>query len=80
VIKPVLVSRRDSADGITVFSSRCPHLGCTVRWDGRKSLFLCACHGGVFHPDGRVKAGPPPRPLQRYPIKVKDGELLVWEA
>lgn len=80
MIKPVLVSRKARAADLVVFSSRCPHLGCTVRWDEGKGLFLCACHGGAFYPDGRVKAGPPPRPLDRYPTKVKDGDLLVLEA
>lgn len=80
VNKPILISRKASPDKITVFDSRCPHLGCSVRWDEGKDLFLCACHGGAFYPDGRVKAGPPPRPLERYLTKIKDGDLFVLEA
>ncbi len=80
VVRPVLVSRQVNTDSLTVFNSRCPHLGCTVRWDDQKNLFVCACHGGAFYPDGRVKAGPPPRPLERYLTKVKDGDLFVLEA
>jgi Rieske Fe-S protein len=78
--KPVLISRIAESSGVVVFNSRCTHLGCTVRWDEGRKLFLCACHGGTFYPDGRVKAGPPPRPLDRYHTKVEDGQLFVLEA
>ena len=80
VKKPVMVSRREDPNEIIAFNSRCTHLGCTVHWDEGKNLFLCACHGGTFYPDGRVKSGPPPYPLDRYQTKVKDGDLLIWEA
>ncbi len=72
---PVLI--KSSKNKITVYSSRCTHLGCTVRWDEGKQLFLCACHGGAFHPDGSVKDGPPPKPLDRYAFKIRDGALFV---
>ncbi|MBW1773092.1 MAG: succinate dehydrogenase iron-sulfur subunit [Deltaproteobacteria bacterium] len=78
--KPVMVSRIADPSGVVVFNSRCTHLGCTVHWDEAKKLFVCACHGGAFYPDGRVKAGPPPRPLVRYRTKVEDGQLFVLEA
>lgn len=78
--KPVMVSRIAGSSDVVVFNSRCTHLGCTVRWDEGRKLFLCACHGGTFYPDGRVKAGPPPRPLDRYHTKVEDGRLFVLEA
>jgi succinate dehydrogenase / fumarate reductase iron-sulfur subunit len=80
VVKPVMVSRRNAGEEITVFDSRCTHLGCTVHWDREKELFLCACHGGTFYPDGTVKAGPPPRPLDRFATKIEAGQLLVLEA
>jgi Rieske Fe-S protein len=80
VEKPVLVSRIGSQGQILAYSSRCSHLGCTVRWDPGQQLFLCACHGGTFYPDGRVKAGPPTRPLDTYQVKVEGGDLFVLEA
>jgi succinate dehydrogenase / fumarate reductase iron-sulfur subunit len=75
VSTPVLVSR--TANEIVCFDSSCPHLGCTVRWDGQSERFRCACHGGNFDRDGSVLAGPPPRPLGRYPFQVQSGQLLV---
>jgi succinate dehydrogenase / fumarate reductase iron-sulfur subunit len=80
VSKPVFVSHQANSDQFTVFNSRCTHLGCTLRWDDGKNLFLCDCHGGQFKADGVVKAGPPPRPMDRYLTMVKDGHLFVKEA
>ena len=74
---PILVARGKSQNQVTVYNSRCTHLGCTVSWDEGKQLFRCACHGGAFNPDGTVNAGPPPRPLDKLAYKVKDGALLV---
>ena len=74
---PLMVSCGPDANRLAVFNSRCTHLGCTVHWDEGKQLFLCACHGGTFNPDGTVKAGPPPRPLDRVAFKVESGSLFV---
>jgi menaquinol-cytochrome c reductase iron-sulfur subunit len=61
----------------TVFDPRCTHLGCPFRWDQQKEQFLCPCHAGVFAKDGKVVSGPPPRPLDQFPVKVVDGRLLI---
>ena len=60
-----------------VFDPRCTHLGCPYRWDEAQKQFLCPCHAAVFDSQGNVMAGPPPRPLDRYPWKVQAGRLLV---
>ena len=80
VQKPVIVSREAGAGDLVVFDTKCPHLGCQVRWDANRQPFLCACHGGAFHPDGTVKSGPPPSPLGRYQTKVEARELFVLVA
>jgi Rieske Fe-S protein len=56
--------------GYRALSSTCAHLGCRVKWDGDKKQFLCPCHGGVYDREGRVLAGPPPRPLERMAVRV----------
>jgi menaquinol-cytochrome c reductase iron-sulfur subunit len=68
--------RRD-ATTFTAFSVNCTHLGCPVRWVQSAELFLCPCHGGVFNRDGSVAAGPPPRPLTRYPVRVRNGQVEI---
>ncbi|MFH1123525.1 MAG: 2Fe-2S iron-sulfur cluster-binding protein [Pseudomonadota bacterium] len=80
IIKPVMVWRRPDVNEMAVYNTTCTHLGCTVHWDERKSLFLCACHGGMFDINGHVKAGPPPRPLDRHRFRVQDGYMLVEVA
>jgi succinate dehydrogenase / fumarate reductase iron-sulfur subunit len=74
---PIMVARSRDVNQLNIYNSRCTHLGCTVRWDEGKRLFLCACHGGAFNIDGSVNAGPPPRSLDRYAFKVEDGALFV---
>jgi len=74
-LKPVMIWRKP--DEIIVYDSRCTHLGCAVHWDSRQKMFLCACHGGTFELDGSVKAGPPPRPLDRLTYKVEGENILI---
>jgi menaquinol-cytochrome c reductase iron-sulfur subunit len=69
--------RRVDADTFIAFSINCTHLGCPVRWLAEADLFMCPCHGGVYYKDGTVAAGPPPLPLPRYPVRVKDGEVQI---
>lgn len=76
-IEPVMVYRGSDSDDLVVYNSRCTHLGCTVHWDATKQLFVCACHGGTFDLNGKVKTGPPPRPLDKYAFKLEEGNLYV---
>jgi menaquinol-cytochrome c reductase iron-sulfur subunit len=69
--------RRDDAERFTAFSVHCTHLGCPVRWVASAQLFLCPCHGGVYYPDGNRAAGPPPKPLPQYPVRVHDGQVEI---
>ena len=64
----IFIDREGS--GYRAFSSTCSHLGCRVRWDSEKKQYLCPCHGGVYDREGRVVAGPPPRPLERLTVRV----------
>ena len=77
LVKPIMIWRQPNENEITVYSSSCTHLGCTVHWDASQNMFLCACHGGAFELDGTVKAGPPPRPLDRLTFRADSGNLLV---
>jgi menaquinol-cytochrome c reductase iron-sulfur subunit len=69
--------RRDGENAFTAFSIHCTHMGCPVRWVAESKLFMCPCHGGVFYPDGSVAAGPPPKPLVRYPVQVANGQVEI---
>ena len=69
--------RRDDEQVFVAFAVNCTHLGCPVRWLQDANLFMCPCHGGVFYNDGTPAAGPPPRPLRRYPVRVRAGQVEV---
>ncbi len=60
-----------------VLSPVCTHMGCNVVWSGEKQRFLCPCHGGQYTADGRNVAGPPPRPLDRLPVRIDNGILMI---
>ncbi|GAB4287599.1 MAG: Rieske (2Fe-2S) protein [Deferrisomatales bacterium] len=59
------------------FYLACTHFGCIVKWRPREKDFYCPCHGGEFAPDGRVLAGPPPRPLVELKVVVEGDDLYV---
>jgi menaquinol-cytochrome c reductase iron-sulfur subunit len=71
---------RTSASEVSAFSPICPHLGCRFDWDVRTSEFKCPCHASAYTIDGRVVAGPAPRPLDTLPIEVRGGRVFVrWQ-
>jgi len=79
VVRNVWAIRRSPAE-VTVFSPICTHLGCRYDWEPNSGRFLCPCHGSLFGLDGKVLAGPAPRPLDTLPVKIENGELFVeWE-
>lgn len=61
-----------SRDGSTMRAiwNRCAHLGCPVEYIEAGDSYVCPCHGGAYDSEGRVTGGPPPRPLDRFDIKV----------
>lgn len=72
----VFVLTKDGRE-FSAMSNICTHLGCRVRWIADQGQFFCPCHNGVFDAEGNVVAGPPPRPLDRYPVKVENGQLYI---
>ena len=75
--KSAIWLRRKNDTSFIAFSANCTHLGCPVRWLEGAELFMCPCHGGVYYSDGSVAAGPPPRPLVRYQVRVDNGEVKM---
>lgn len=68
---------RFSPDQLKVFSNLCTHLSCRVSWKEELKAYVCPCHDGHFDSEGKVTAGPPPRPLQEYETKIEDGTLFI---
>jgi menaquinol-cytochrome c reductase iron-sulfur subunit len=67
----------DDGREFAAISNICTHLGCRVRWIADDNEFFCPCHNGIFDKEGNVVSGPPPRPLDRYQVKVEDGQLFI---
>jgi cytochrome b6-f complex iron-sulfur subunit len=72
--------------GFLAIYRKCTHVGCVVPWRAddpseddlaANGRFNCPCHGGIFDRYGVVRAGPPPRPLDIFPITIEKGELVV---
>jgi len=73
--EPCLLVRL-AADRFVAFAQKCTHLGCPVLYRKETGKLHCPCHEGYFSAeDGRVLAGPPPRPLPRVEIEAKGDEL-----
>jgi cytochrome b6-f complex iron-sulfur subunit len=63
---------------IRAFSAVCTHLGCIIKWQpAADHAWFCPCHKGKYDREGKVVAGPPPRPLARLPVSVRDGTVFV---
>lgn len=69
--------RRNDKNNFIAFAANCTHLGCPVRWEEQAQLFMCPCHGGVYYKDGTVAAGPPPKPLTNYPVRLFKDEVQI---
>lgn len=67
----------DDGREYVALSNICTHLGCRVRWIDDQNQFFCPCHNASFADDGQVVSGPPPRPLDRYEIKVEGDQLYI---
>jgi Rieske Fe-S protein len=74
---PVMVLR--TPESIKAFSMICTHLGCTIEWQAGQSEFYCPCHDGRFDQFGEVTAGPPPVPLEQFPVRVTNDQVIVGE-
>jgi cytochrome b6-f complex iron-sulfur subunit len=63
--------------GLLALYRKCTHLGCAVPWDQAAGQFICPCHASAFETGGTVINPPAPRPLDRFPITIEDGVILV---
>jgi Rieske Fe-S protein len=60
------------------YSQKCTHLSCAVIYSSDQRRLECPCHEGYFSvEDGRVLQGPPPRPLPKVELEIRDGEVVA---
>jgi menaquinol-cytochrome c reductase iron-sulfur subunit len=72
--------RRQDEKTFIAFSANCTHLGCPVRWMEDAQLFMCPCHGGAYYKNGEVAAGPPPKPLTQYQVRLNNNSIELKTA
>ena len=77
VSEKIVYITKDQQNQISVLTSICPHLGCTVPWNKEKKQFVCPCHGGTFSANGSRVSGPSQRGMDTLETSVQDGQLLV---
>ncbi|HEX5136101.1 MAG TPA: Rieske (2Fe-2S) protein [Planctomycetota bacterium] len=66
------------AERFVALSATCPHSNvCLVEWDEKRRQIVCPCHRGVFDLQGNVISGPPPAPLRRREVVVREGQIYV---
>jgi Rieske Fe-S protein len=71
----ILIRTRDGS--YRAFGQKCTHLTCPVYYAKENDRLECPCHEGGFDAKtGAVLYGPPPRPLERVLIEVRENE--VW--
>ena len=64
-------------DGLMALYQRCVHLGCRVPFCEQSQWFECPCHGSKYNKVGEWKDGPAPKGLDRFAVKVEDGNVTV---
>lgn len=77
--KPGLLVHTEAGELIAL-SAVCTHLSCTVEYRQDRKDIYCACHAGVYDQSGRNISGPPPRPLEKFHVEVRNGVIFVRKA
>jgi cytochrome b6-f complex iron-sulfur subunit len=68
---------RDDNGGFMAIYRRCPHLGCTVKWDSGDEKFYCPCHSATFDEHGEFKNQLVSRALDTFPISFDNDMVKV---
>jgi cytochrome b6-f complex iron-sulfur subunit len=63
--------------GFVALYQKCVHLGCRVPFCDTSQWFECPCHGSQYNRVGEKKGGPAPRGLDRFPVSVTGGNLVI---
>jgi cytochrome b6-f complex iron-sulfur subunit len=75
VYAPTIVSGMEA--GYVALYQKCVHLGCRVPWCQTSQWFECPCHGSKYNRVGEKRGGPAPRGLDRFPLAVSGGSVVV---
>lgn len=71
----ILINR--PGKGYIALTRVCTHLGCLVDYQKDQQRLFCPCHAGVYSLEGRVLAGPPPKPLKQYALDISGDTIVI---
>ena len=69
--------RVDESGDVIVFTTLCPHLGCSVEYRNVETDFYCPCHLSAFKLDGTKDNPIPPRDMDSLAVKPDTGDE-IW--
>jgi len=77
---PAMLIHHDNGEW-SAFNAVCTHLGCTVQYHKDEDKIKCACHGGQYDArTGQNISGPPPKPLEKFVVKVNPSSITILRA
>jgi Rieske Fe-S protein len=72
--KEVIIVNKESQ--LSVYSSKCTHLGCTIGHVENGEL-VCPCHGSKYNLEGNPIKGPAVRPLKKLAFEIDDSNQQI---
>ncbi len=76
--KPVIVIRKPDGKYVA-FSAVCTHLSCIVQFRKDLGQIYCACHNGRYDLNGKNVSGPPPAPLPKFNVAIKNDDVFIYK-
>jgi nitrite reductase/ring-hydroxylating ferredoxin subunit len=62
---------------VFAFALSCPHQRTMLRWDEGNGRFQCPKHRSRYSPDGTFVSGRATRGMDRYPVRLQEGGVVV---
>jgi nitrite reductase/ring-hydroxylating ferredoxin subunit len=62
---------------VYAFNLACPHQNAALRWNAGDEQFQCPKHHSRYQPDGTFISGRATRNMDRFPITLVNGEIVV---
>jgi nitrite reductase/ring-hydroxylating ferredoxin subunit len=62
---------------VSAFSLECPHRQNALEWQPENARFYCPKHKSTFKPEGTLIGGKAERNMDRYAVRVADGQVFV---
>lgn len=73
--RQVIIARQGTR--VFAFARSCPHERSALRWRPRDGRFQCPKHESKYTPDGTFTSGRATRNMDRYPVSLAGGMLVV---